>query len=122
MQEHFLSCLHFVPSHNTWNLNASISVQVLLCFTGKHYSPPQKPTISTKPQVVSSQKMGGKAILSDAWARRSANKCCSITQNELNAKAGRMSAECRQLRIGTGLSSLCNCYKMFPLHSSGKGQ
>lgn len=52
--------------HNTWNLNASISDQVLLCFVGKYFSFPQKPTTSTKVQVVPLQKMGGKAILSDA--------------------------------------------------------
>lgn len=89
MQEHFLFHLQFVPSHNAWNLNASISDQVLLCFSEK-YSPRQKPTTFTKPQVVSWQKMEGKAILSDAWARGSTNKCCSIIQNYLNGNAGRL--------------------------------
>lgn len=60
--------------------------------------------------------MEDKAILSDAWARRSTNKCCSITQNGLNVKAADILAECRQLRMETRLSLPCNCLKMFPLH------
>lgn len=33
MQKHFLFCLHFVPSLNTWNLNASVRGSSLFCWT-----------------------------------------------------------------------------------------
>lgn len=95
--------------------------EVLLCFAGKFLIfPPQKPTSSTKPQVLSLQKMEGKAILSDASARGSTNKSCSITKNELNVKAGDILAECRQFRMETRCSLPCNCHKMFPLHRRGE--
>lgn len=32
MQKHFLFCLHFVPSLNTWNLNASVRGSSLFCW------------------------------------------------------------------------------------------
>lgn len=120
MQKHFLFCLHFVPSHNTWNLNASVRGSSLFCWKILIFS--QKPTSSKKPQVLSLQKMEGKAILSDARAKGSISKCCSITQKELNVKAGDILAESRQLRMETRLSLLCNCHKMFPLHRRGERQ
>lgn len=117
MRMHFLFCLHFVPSLNTWNLNASVRSSSLFCWKILIF-PPEACIIYKTTSAL--QKMEGKAILSDAWARGSTDKSCSITKNELNVKAGDILAECRHLRMETGCSLPCNCCKMFPLHRHGE--
>lgn len=120
MQKHFLFCLHFVPSLNTWNLNASVRGSSLFCW--KILIFPLEAYIIYKTTSAFFTKDGRQSYSVWCWARGSTNKCCSITQTELNVKAGGILAECRQLRMETRLSFLCNCCKMFPLHRHGKRQ
>lgn len=104
MQEHFLSCLHFVPSHNTWNLNDSISDQALLYFAWKKLFPSQKSTTSTKPQVVSFIKDWRQSYSVWCLDKRKYEQMLLSYTKWIDCEGRTHLTKYRQLRIGTGLS------------------